>query len=75
MKAASCKIASLHPQADESRKPDIGMLPSHSWIIAGAIIREKIFYSYEVSNRDFRDGSSPPLPPFYITLEDCEFNS
>ena len=75
MKAASCKIASLHPQADENRKPDVGMLPSHSWIIAGAIIREKIFCSYEVSNRDFRGRNSSLLPPFYITLENCEFNS
>ena len=38
-------------------------------------IREKIFCSFEVSNRNFHSGSSPPLPPCYLRLTNSKFAS
>ena len=75
MRAASCKIASLHPQAVTHENQVVkysshtpGLWPQQS-------IREKTFPSIVVLNQDFQRGRLPPQQPCYLTLLNRKFKS
>ena len=75
MKAALCKIASIHPQAVISENQIVECSPYALRSQQEQSIREKIFCSIEASIRKFCGGSSPPLPPCYLSLLNIRFNS
>ena len=63
IKAASCKITSLHPQAVTHENRMVACSPHTSGLQSEQSIRKKIFCSFA------------PLQPCYLTLEKRKFNS
>ena len=77
MKAASCKIASRHPQTVKSPMKNgrwNACLTLRDYIRSNLKTGKK-FTSIVVLYRDWRAGSSSPQPPCYLTLPNRKFNS
>ena len=68
IKAASWKIASLHPQTVTHENGMVGCSPNTVGLQPEQSIWEKIFCPIVISIRDFCGKSSPSLPPCFLTL-------
>ena len=74
IKAVSCKIVSLHPQAVTHENRMVECSPPTPRLQPEQSIREQIFYSIMESNLGFRGESSLPQPPCYLPFPNCKFN-